>query len=79
MNVKFCCCNGISDPLVIDNTFNLSDLRLTDPSYRNQRSALDATGKSPVYFGLRMFDFKKDEEAFRRFAVEVCVGNPKLI
>ena len=26
-----------------------------------------------------MFHFKKDEEAFRRFAVEVCVGNPKLI
>ena len=23
---KFCCCNGISDPLAIDTTFNLSDL-----------------------------------------------------
>ena len=76
---KFCCCYGISDLLAIDTTFNLCDLWLTDLSYRNWRLAVDATGKSPVYFGLCMFHFKKDEEAFRRFAVEVCVGNPKLI
>ena len=25
-----------------------------------------------------MFHFKKDEEAFRRFALEMCAGNPKL-
>ena len=26
-----------------------------------------------------MFHFKKDEEAFRRFALEMCAENPKLI
>ena len=26
-----------------------------------------------------MFHFKKDEEAFRRSALEMCAGNPKLI
>ena len=30
---KFCCCNGISDPLAIDTTFDLCDLWLTDTSY----------------------------------------------
>ena len=26
-----------------------------------------------------MFHFKKDEQAFRRFALEMCAANPKLI
>ena len=26
-----------------------------------------------------MFHFKKDEEAFRRFALEMCAENPKLV
>ena len=68
---KFCCCNGISDPLAIDTTFNLCDLWLTDTSYRNRRLVVDTTGKSPVFFGPCMFHFKKDEEAFRRFALEI--------
>ena len=76
---KFCCCNGISGPLAIDTAFNLCDLWLTDMSYRNRRSVADTTGKSPVLFGPCMFHFKKDEEAFRRFALEICAGNPKLI
>ena len=25
-----------------------------------------------------MFHFKKDEEAFRQFVLEICAGNPKL-
>ena len=40
---------------------------------------VDATGKSPVFFGPCMFHFKKDEEAFRRFALEMCAENPKLV
>ena len=76
---KFCCCNGISDPLAIDTTFNLCDLWLTDTSYRNRRLVVDTTGKSPVFSRPRMFHFKKDEEAFRRFVLEICAGNPKLI
>ena len=76
---KFYCCNGILDPLAIDTTFNLCDFWLTDTSYCNRRLLVDTTGKSPVCFGPCMFHFKKDEEAFRRFALEICAGNPKLI
>ena len=68
---KFCCCKGISDPLEIDTTFSLCDLWLTDTSYRKRRLVVDATGKSPVFFGPCMFLFKKDEEAFRRLRLRV--------
>ena len=44
---------------------------------RNRRLVMDATGKSPVFFGPCMFHFKKDEETFRRFALEKW--NPKLL
>ena len=36
-------------------------------------------GKSPVFFGPCMFHFKKDKDPLRRFALEMCAGNPKLI
>ena len=75
---KFCRCNGISDPLAIDTTFNLCDLWLTDTLYRNRRLVVDIMGKSPVLSGPCIFRFKKDEEAFRRFALEICAGNLKL-
>ena len=68
---KFCCCKSISDSLEIDTTFNLCDLWVTDTSYRKRRLVVDATGKSPVFFGPCMFLFKKDEEAFRRLRLRV--------
>ena len=40
---------------------------------------VDATGKSPVFFGPCIFHFKKDEETFRRFALEMCAEKLKLI
>ena len=46
---------------------------------RNRRLVVDATGKSPVFLGPCMFHFKRDEEAFRRFVLEKCTENPKLI
>ena len=76
---KFCCCDRISDPLAIDTTFNLCDLWLIDTSYRNRRLVVEATGKSPVFFGPCMFHFKKGDEAFGQFALEMCAGNLKLI
>ena len=76
---KFCCCDGISDPLATDITFNLCDLWLIDTSYRNRRLVVEVTGKSPVFFGSCMFHFKKDEEAFRKFALEMCGENLKSI
>ena len=45
----------------------------------NRRLVVDATVKSPVLFGPCMFHFKKDEEAFRRFMLEKCTENPKLV
>ena len=48
---KFCCCDGISDPFAIDIIFNLCDLWLTDALYRNRHLEVEATGKSPVFFG----------------------------
>ena len=76
---KFCCCNGISNPLAIDTRFNLCDLWLTETLYRNRRLVVDTTGKSPVFFGPCIFHFKKDKEAFRQLALEICAGNLKLI
>ena len=54
-------------------------MSLTDTSYRNQRLVVEATNKSPVFFGPCMFHFKKDEKAFKRFTLDTCAGNPKLI
>ena len=76
---KFCYCNGISYSLAVGTTFNLYDLWLTDTSYRNRRLVVERTGKSPVFFGPCMFHFKKDKDPLRRFALEICAGNPKLI
>ena len=70
---KFCCCDGISDPLATDTI----QIHVLPP--RNQCLVVKATGKSPVFFGPCMFHFKKDKEAFTQFALEVSAGNPKLI
>ena len=48
-------------------------------SYRNQRLGVEATGKSPVFFGPSVLHFKKEKKAFWRFALEMCADNPKLI
>ena len=55
--------------------FNLSDLWLTDTSYRNKRLLNESTGTSPVFLELCMFHFTKDEKAFGRFASEIRTGN----
>ena len=76
---KFCCSMYDYVPLGIDTTYNLCDLWLTDTSYRNKRLLKESSGHSPVFFGPCMLHFKKNDEAFSRFAMEMRVGNPGLL
>ena len=36
-------------------------------------------GKNPIFVGLMMLHFTKDEGAFGRFALEILAADPKLI
>ena len=71
---KFCCFNGISDPLEIGTRFNLCDLWLTETPYRNRRLVVDTTENSPVFFGSCMFHFKTkklSDDLRWRYVVEI--------
>lgn len=75
---QFCCKKDDNVPLGVDTTFNLCELWLTDTSYRNKRLVRESSGAAPVFLGPCMFHFKKDEEAFSRFALEMRIGNSAL-
>ena len=76
----FCCNLNDNDACVlgVDTTFNLCDLWVTDTSYRNKRLISTKSRANPVYLGPVMLHFTKDEEAFRRFCLEMISVNPAI-
>lgn len=64
--------------LTIDTTFEICDgLWLTDTTYANL-ALLDSRGKNPEFPGPSFWHFKKAREAYRRFAGELVIDDPKL-
>ena len=65
--------------LSVDTTFEICDgLLLTDTSYPNL-SLLDKRTKNPPQFpGPSFWHFKKNEEAYRRFAGEMVIAEPSI-
>ena len=63
--------------LGIDTTFNLCNLWVTDSCYRNKRLVNNVWGENPNFLAPSLFHFTKDEQTFRRFAVEL-LANPRL-
>ena len=63
--------------LGIDTTFNLCNLWVTDSCYRNKRLVNNVSGENPNFLAPSLFHFTKDEQTFRRFAVEL-LANPRL-
>ena len=75
---QFCCEEKNPVPLGIDTTFNLTDLWLTDTSYRNLRIVKVRDAKHPVFLGPCMLHFTKDASTFSRFFLGLNAGNPGL-
>ena len=76
--VKFCCVGNNCSVLEIDTTYNLCDMWVTDPCYRNQRTANYTIGKHPVYLRPCIFRFTKDMNTFRRFGLEIQACNIRI-
>ena len=74
---RFCVfCNS---PWIVDTTFNVAEkLWLTDSSYENQ-SLIDDNGKHPLFPGPSQWQFRRNQESFRRFAGELIFADPELI
>jgi len=66
-------CSSKSTPLVMDTTFDLCNLWLTDTAYQNQR-ILNKDNKHPWFYGPVLLHMKKTPETFARFALVVKSG-----
>ena len=75
---KFCCKSTEAGVFAVDTTFNLSNLWITDTSYRNKGLVNTIDGGTPVHLGPSMLCFTKDEKTFGRFGLEVLSANPNL-
>ena len=73
--VRFCCNYINATNLVIDTTFNLCYLCVTDTTYRNKRPINLETKKHPVFLGSIILHFTKDDNVFARFALELLHAN----
>ena len=63
----------------IDTTFEIFEgLYLTDTSYPNKPLIDKSNGKHPQFPGPSFWHFKKNEEAYRRFAGEILIADPSL-
>ena len=75
---KFCV--NENSVLRIDTTFEIVDgMWLTDTSYTNTSMINSTDSKHPDFPGPLMLHFRKDHSMFRRFALEICAGNPNLL
>ena len=75
---KFCCKSKETGIFAVDTTFNLSDLWLTDTSYRNKRLVNTIDGGAPVRLGPIMLHFTRVEKTFGRFRLEIPSANLNL-
>ena len=63
---------------VVDTTFNLCDLWITNISYGNKRLVNTIDGGTPVHLGPIMLHFTKDEKTVGRFGLETLSANLNL-
>ena len=64
----------------MDATFELVDgLWLTDSTFIHEGLVVAGTGKHPEFPGPSLWHFRKDRQTYRRFAVEMVMGDPGLI
>ena len=64
----------------MDTTFELVDgLWLTDSTFTHEGLVVAGTGKHPKFPGPSLWHFRKDRQTYRRFAVEMVMGDPGLI
>ena len=75
---KFSCKSKETGIFAVDTTFNLSDLWLTDTSYRNKRLVNTIDGGAPVRLGPIMLHFTRVEKTFGRFRLEIPSANLNL-
>ena len=75
---KFCCKSTEAGVFVVDTTFNLCDLWITNTYYRNKRLVNTIDGGTPVHLGPIMLHFTKDEKTFGRFRLEISSANLNL-
>ena len=70
-------CSSSTNPLVIDTTFDLCDMWLTDTAYQNLR-LINGKNQHPWFYGPCLFHMKKGSETFSRFALDMVVSSPGL-
>ena len=70
-------CSTETTPLVMDTTFDVCNLWLTDTAYQNLRLKNDKN-KHPWFYGPCVFHMSKTAETFPRFALDMLVSNPGL-
>ena len=76
-DIKRFCVHGNS-PLVVDTTFQVSDkLWYTDSSYENE-FLIDDQGKHPHFPGPSQWQFRKNQQSFRRLIRELIIADPEL-
>lgn len=63
--------------IVMDTTFNVCDMWLTDIGYQNLRLVNDK-GNHPWFYGPVLLHMRKTPETFSRFATEFLLANSKL-
>lgn len=68
-------CSTKKTPLVMDTTFDLSNLWLT--AYQNLR-LVNNKELHPWFYGPCLLHMKKSSETFARFAIDLKIGNPGL-
>ena len=79
-NLERCCVLDASSVLRVDTTFEIVDgMWVTDTSYTNISLINESNAKHPEFPGPVMLHFQKDAPIFRRFALEIVNGNPKLL
>ena len=67
-------CSSKSTPFVMDTTFGICNLWLTDTAYQNLR-LLNRENKHPWFYGPAFLHMKKTNETFARFAMDMVVSS----
>ena len=70
-------CSTETTQLVMDTTFDVCNLWLTDTAYQNLRLKNDKD-KNPWFYGPCVFHMSKTAETFSRYALDMLVSNPGL-
>lgn len=70
-------CSTKTTPLVMDTTFEVCNLWLTDTAYQNLRLK-NNKNEHPWFYGPCLFHMKKTSETFARFALDMVVADPGL-